>query len=262
MQARLVVTHVLGYPLVTETLVLDDLPQIRKNNLKVARSRLENFSNEHLGDQWKTMKVQIAPVEDMHVVDGIVAIANDWHAEMIVVGTKGASALQEVLLGSTTKRLIKKAPCPVLAIPADTSYRSLKTIVYATDFEQEDVYAIQKVVEIAQVFDAEIKIVHITNKKEYSGKTQMEWFKDAILEKVTYEKLGFELLFSEDIFESLKIYLGKTDADLVVMLERKRSGFLKKWFHADKVKKMESFGRWPLLSFNEANLNVFYFSSD
>lgn len=258
--ARLVVTHVFSYPIVTQGMIIEYLPEMRKQALKTHRTKLEDFCKAHLGQEWKTKKIQIAPVEDLAILDGVLAIAADWHAELIVVGAKGESAFQDTILGTTTKRLIKKAACPVLAIPSEASYAAPKTIVYATDFEQEDVYAIQKTVELAQHFKSKIRVVHISTKKEYAGEIQMEWFKNALAEKVNYQSLEFKLLFSEDIFESLRDYLVEVNADMVVMLEREKQGFLKKIFHRDLVRKMQSYGELPLLSFNEANLNVLDFT--
>jgi nucleotide-binding universal stress UspA family protein len=260
MNSRLVITHVFSYPIVTESVITDHLPELRKENLKNHRAKLQDFCREHLGDQWKKMNLHIAPVEDLSILNGLLAVAADWQAELLLVGTKGESVLQDILLGTTTKRLIKKAACPVLAIPSAAGYTAPKTIVYATDFEQEDVYAVQKTLELAKRFKSKLYVVHISTKKEYAGKMQMQWFKNALEEKVTYEHLEFEQLFSEDIFESLRLYLEEVGADLLVMLEREKRGFLKRWFHRDLVKKMHSYGELPLLSFNEANLNVLEFS--
>lgn len=256
---RLVICHIFGYPVVTETMAIDDLPQLRKITLKANRTRLQEFNDTYFGNEWGKTTVQIAPVEALFVLDGIIATANDWNAEMIVVGTKGESVLKEALLGSTTKQLISKAPCPVLAIPPNTSYMKPKTIVYATDFEEEDVYAIKKVVEITERFNAKLKVVHISTKKEFSGETQIEWFRNSLQEKVTYKHLEFELLFSEDIFKRLQMYLTDVKADLVVMLERDKRGLFKKQFHRDLVKKMETRSKIPVMSFNEANYQMVVF---
>lgn len=258
--AYLVVTHVFGYPIVAEGAFIEHMPDIRKQNLKTHRAKLKEFCQQNLDDQWNAKHIKIAPVEDLTILDGILAIAADWRAELIIVGAKGESALQDVLLGTTTKRLLKKAACPILAIPSEARFTAPKTIVYATDFEQEDVYAIRKTVELAERFKSKIKVVHISTKKEYAGEIQMEWFKNALAEKVTYEHLDFKMFFSEDIFESLRSYLEEVGADLVVMLEREKHGFLKKLLHRDLVKKMHSYGEIPLLSFNEANLDVLDFT--
>ncbi|NHF59750.1 universal stress protein [Flavobacteriaceae bacterium TP-CH-4] len=262
MDARLVVTHAFGYPVIVGLEGLDEpFPHSEEASMKSHRLRLEKFCKEHLGEKCTSPKLQCEPVTEKSAVTGIISKANDWHAYLIVVGVKGESAVRELLLGSTTKQLIDKAPCPVLAIPADTEYTSIKTIVYASDFEEEDVYAIRKLAEIAEPFNAEIRVVHISTKKEYKGEMQLEWFKDELEEKVTYDALEFELVFSENIFESLRTYLEDIEADLVVMLEREKVGVFRKLFHQDLVKKMEDYGKVPLLSFREGNHQLFYFKA-
>lgn len=262
MGTRLVVTHVFGYPII---LGLEDLnkpfPHSEENAFIHHREQLEEFCAEHLGNQWKSPNVQVEPVTEKSVVQGIISKAIDWHAYLIIVGVKGESAVRELLVGSTTKHLMEKAPCPILAVPTDAGYMLPKTIVYASDFEEEDIYAIRKLAEMAESLDAEIKVVHISTKKEYVGEMHMEWFKDQLKKKVTYSRIGFELLFSEDVFESLRLYLGEVNADLIVMLERKKKGLSKKWFHRDLVKRMETYGKVPLLSFREGNHQLFYFKA-
>ena len=43
------------------------------------------------------------------------------------------------------------------------------------------------------------------------------------------------------------------------MLERENTGFLKKIFHQDLVKRMEIYGKIPLMSYNENNFGIFHF---
>tara|TARA_R110002167_G_scaffold33327_3_gene107060 strand:+ start:168 stop:1034 length:867 start_codon:yes stop_codon:yes gene_type:complete len=259
LDARLVITHVFDYPTVLGMEGLDEpFPHLEQNAFRMHRSKLGEFCQKHLGDNWDNPKIQLEAVENTSVITGILSKAEEWHASVIVVGMKGESLLVEILMGSTTKRLIEMAPCPILAIPADSTYAAIQTIVYATDFEEEDIHAIKKLVEIAEPLSAKIKIVHISTKNEYAGDLQMEWFKDTMRNTVKYPKIEFKLIFSENILESLKTYLGDVGADLIVMLEREKRGFLK-WFHKDKVKEMEAYGKVPLMSFNEHNHQTLYF---
>jgi nucleotide-binding universal stress UspA family protein len=258
---RLVLTHVYDVPTVLGTQLTEPFPGLSKDARRHEREKLQGFFKKHLGKVSDTMKLHFEPVEHMSVIRGIISKATEWHAYLIFVGMKGEGRLREILMGSTTKALIEKAPCPVLAIPENTNYMPLKTVVYATDFEEEDVYAIRKLTEMVGAFQAEIKVIHIITEKEYEGETQMEWFKDMLHNKVTYERIEFKLLFSDDIFEALRMYLEDVEAELMVMLEREKRGVLKKWFHRDLVKKMESYGQVPLMSFREGNHQLFYFSA-
>ncbi len=67
------------------------------------------------------------PTEDPAVVDTVVlrgkpsreiaAFAREHHADLIVMGASGRGALDLALLGSTTHKVLHRAPCPVLTVP-------------------------------------------------------------------------------------------------------------------------------------------------
>ncbi len=52
------------------------------------------------------------------VVDGILQAATRGRADLICMATAGHDGLLDALRGSTTERVLRQAPCPVLAIPA------------------------------------------------------------------------------------------------------------------------------------------------
>ena len=48
--------------------------------------------------------------------DEIVNRARDWRADLIVLGKKGTTSLEQIFLGGTAEHVIKESPCSVLIV--------------------------------------------------------------------------------------------------------------------------------------------------
>ncbi len=81
----------------------------------------------HVGEAGDMPAVQVDPgrwskvdrsVRSGPVVEQIVAAAEDGAADLIVMATQGHQGFLDAVRGSTTERVLRQAPCPVLAVPA------------------------------------------------------------------------------------------------------------------------------------------------
>ena len=257
---RLVMTHVYDLPTILGTQLEAPFPDLRKDTGGHERKRLIDFYEAVIGEAGeRPVEIAFEPVENMSVLSGIISKATDWHVRLIVVGMKGENALKEFVMGSTAKKLIDKAPCPVLTVPSTYEFEKLTDLVYATDFEVEDLKALEKVVELAKIWNADIQVVHVTPDKEYAGHPQMEWFKEMVSAKIDYDRIHFEILESDNIIASLEKYSRNRHAGMIAMLERINKSPAKKLVHRGHVKQMASRNQLPLLSFNERNLQTMFF---
>jgi nucleotide-binding universal stress UspA family protein len=81
------------------------------------------FQFMHVGDsEPKIIGVSGQPLSAIQVVQGpveetILRIAHDYHADMFAMPTAGRDGFLDALRGSTTEQVLRRAPCPVLAIP-------------------------------------------------------------------------------------------------------------------------------------------------
>jgi nucleotide-binding universal stress UspA family protein len=57
--------------------------------------------------------------DEMSPADTLIRLAAERDAAVIVVGRHGHRAVREALVGSTTRELIRRAPCPVLVVRHD-----------------------------------------------------------------------------------------------------------------------------------------------
>ena len=64
---------------------------------------------------------QPMPVAIRHgdVIEAIVDAAAEWQADLIGMPTAGHNGFLDALRGSTTERVLRQAPCPLLAVPVD-----------------------------------------------------------------------------------------------------------------------------------------------
>ena len=57
-----------------------------------------------------------------HAADEIIELAHkDSSIDLIVVGTHGRTGLAHVLLGSVAEKIVRRAPCAVMAVPASVA---------------------------------------------------------------------------------------------------------------------------------------------
>jgi nucleotide-binding universal stress UspA family protein len=75
--------------------------------------RILNDGEEKLRPQKVEVKKMLV---EGHAVQEIVRVANEDNYELIVIGARGISHIEEILLGSVTDGVIHHARCPVLVI--------------------------------------------------------------------------------------------------------------------------------------------------
>ena len=59
------------------------------------------------------------------------------HIELVVMGTKGASGLRELLIGSNAERIVRRSSCPVITVRTYEKLRDIKNIVFPNSLEVE-----------------------------------------------------------------------------------------------------------------------------
>ena len=108
----------------------------------------------------------------------VITAARAEDSDLIVVGTKGKTGLEHVLLGSTAERVIRGAPCPVLAVrtePADTEQEegalsrpvTLQRILVPVDFSDCSLDALEYAVVVAQQAEASLLLLHVLEPVSY-----------------------------------------------------------------------------------------------
>jgi nucleotide-binding universal stress UspA family protein len=92
--------------------------------------------------------------------------------DLVIMGTKGASGVREVLIGSNAERIVRKSPVPVITIKKYVKGSSIKDIVFPNTLHtehQEDL--VMKVKALQSFFKAKLHIVWINTPTNFTRDT-------------------------------------------------------------------------------------------
>jgi len=163
------------------------------------------------------------------------------NADLIVMGTQGASGLKSVFLGSNTTAIIKNSETPVLVVPNDCKYRPFKDITLAVDHEivgSDTVVA--PLLELAEKYKSHINVLHVD--KELVGEA-IDTGVDFFLTNVPH---SYNTIYESNIKKGIDNFVEKIDANLLCMIHRKR-GFFENLFHRSVVNREAFDSPVPLL---------------
>ncbi|MDT8441879.1 MAG: universal stress protein [Desulfuromonadales bacterium] len=112
--SRLAVIHVINEPVDLRGFYVPHITfdKLEEEIEQGARKMMEKFCRTHMDDFANY---------DSHVVPGIpyeviISKGEELSADLIVMGTHGRTGLDHVLFGSTTEKVVRKSPIPVMTI--------------------------------------------------------------------------------------------------------------------------------------------------
>lgn len=177
-------------------------------------------------------------------------VLNTQDFDVVVMGTKGASGLKEVLIGSVAANVIGDVKVPVIAVPADTKIESPKKILFAADdqclIEGKLPDALHQ---LANGIDAEVLIVNVVPEGEgkHVGSSDAQQGRDSgAFEGV---KHSIHYIESDDVNEGIEKFVQQQDVNMVAMVTRKNDLF-SRLFGQSNTKAMAMHTRIPLFAFH------------
>ncbi|GAA4112550.1 hypothetical protein GCM10022393_11050 [Aquimarina addita] len=251
--AKLIILHVFDIPSFSGTTMISPLRKTVKRAYVEQNAVLKEYCKKHLGNDLEKLNVQTTVAKSISISEEVLVQTKRYKVDLVIVGVKDSNSKRGFFEGDIAKTLLTQLPCPLLVVPDHSSAKKINTIVYATDFEESDVFAIQELTALATWFEATIHVVHVSTQNDTDDKEQIEWFKEMVSQKVSYSNIEYDVLLADDVYTKLMNFLKSMDADMVVLLEREERGLLKKLFHKDLVKQVEAHTSIPLLSFNSKN---------
>lgn len=143
--------------------------------------------------------------------------------DLIVMGTRGANALQE-LFGSTTTHVISNTNLPVLVIPKTASFTKIENIVLASDYKKNyKAQTFDALMNMIQLFHASVDVLHVRpeDKKMTGEELEAGEGLNRILKKTRH---AFHFQSEEDdVNDAIEKFLSQNEKSMLAMLPHKHS---------------------------------------
>ena len=88
------------------------IPQSEVNLSEKANSELEELATNEIGDSLKYNILIKTGKPFMEIIE----TATEVDADLIIIATHGHTGVEHLLFGSTSEKVVRKAPCPVLTL--------------------------------------------------------------------------------------------------------------------------------------------------
>jgi nucleotide-binding universal stress UspA family protein len=221
-----------------------------KDNLLKFFYEIRKFADDH---DMSDIKIGYS-LREGYATYGIVDMCKQYKPGMLVMGTKSEGFRSSELVGSVAAEVVHSTQIPLMVIPEHAKLRDLKevkSVVYATSFDDADYSAIRKLMTIVSGFNVSVTCVNVSpNPDDQFLKAKMSNLKDYAKKVVKKSVIVFEVIKGKDTAEAFKSYISGRSIDLLALTMHKRN-LLERIFNPSLTRKMLSDADIPLLIFPE-----------
>lgn len=168
-------------------------------------------------------------------------------ADIVVMGTTGATGLRGVFLGSVAASVIARTKVPVLVIPQKAAYKEKVKAVFATDFRlRVSEQTLEVLRGLPQLKKGILHVVHVIDKPGDPDKSH---------ESVVSQKLGdiqhdFHYLHDRDVPQAIMNFSESTDAEMLVAVAHEHS-LMHRLFYDSMTRKLAQKVNMPMLALHD-----------
>lgn len=219
---------------------------------------------EDAGQKLEQVKKSIEEAEEVAVStiiykgtvkDAVMETTIAVNADLIVMGTLGASGFKEKFLGSKTASIIGSVNIPVMAIPYEYEWKKPETFLLATNHFEKEPAILDCVFELADLYMAKVQVAVFTDEDDDKAATYMEHirktpqYEKLLKQQYNEETLSAKHLYGLEFEETLQKHIEEKGIDILVMITyQKKESIWKRIFNPSKTKKMSYHINIPLLA--------------
>jgi nucleotide-binding universal stress UspA family protein len=155
------------------------------------------------------------------IVSGILSVAAEIKAGMLIFGTNGKQGL-EYLFGSNALKLVLNSPCPVVVVQKRSFYEGYKNIVLPVNNDTDPRQAVSWILTMCRIYNSRIHLF-LSSETDISLKNRVKIIAGQISGLLRESNLEYKLETagsSRDFVQQVIAYASDSGSDLIIIMTR------------------------------------------
>jgi nucleotide-binding universal stress UspA family protein len=167
--------------------------------------------------------------------------AEKYNADIIIMGTHGASGWKELIAGSTAEKVVQHSNRPVLCIKNNFTVNPSR-IVFASDFSVEAGKIFRQVNSFASIFNSSVHLLNVADEDIGESERRIRYF----LEKY-HADYSYTVYPDDNTEKGILNFAQDTNADLIAIGTHGRKG-LSRFFNPSVSERLINHSFLPVLT--------------
>jgi len=180
--------------------------------------------------------------------EGILEYSKKISADLIIMGAKGISDFDEILIGSNTEKVVRTSEVPVLVVKKSAEKFKLKSIVFASNFKEENKKMFANFLSFAKEFKSNIKLLKINTPSKFESSANTKQQIEDFLQEFNLPKHSIHVYNDTSVQNGILNFSKEVKADLIAISTHGRSG-LSQFFNGSISKSITKNVLRPIITF-------------
>jgi len=156
---------------------------------------------------------------------GVKTIVGEQKSDLVVLGTRGHTKLEEMVIGSNTEKIVRSIKCPVLTVHKRPTVINFKNIVYATAMHKDEEVFSKIIKRTQQIYNSTVHLVRVNTPADFQRDRVVKDQMDKFAKKLGLKNYTINVYNDIAEEEGIIYFADSINADLIAMATHGRTGF-------------------------------------
>lgn len=180
--------------------------------------------------------------------EGIRDYSKKINADLITMGTKGHTELEEMLIGSNTEKVVRNSEIPVLVTKTNEEEFKPKNLVFASSFKPQKNNAFEKFLDFASNFKSKIHLLKINTPHKFENSQISRQKIKEFADRHNFSDYSINIYNDSSVENGILNFSNEKNADIIALATHGRSG-LSHIFNGSITKNLSKSSIKPMLTF-------------